>query len=88
MIHVMYRCALPAMVGAVVGVMFAMTSSIVLAQTDKPDCQCRAPGGDMVDLGTVQCVDIAGRSKLVLCTMSTNTPFWKDVEAVAGCPAA
>ena len=82
--HAIRRCTLP----GVVGVLFAVTSSIVFAQGEKPDCQCRAPGGDMVDLGSVQCVDISGRSKLVLCTMSTNTPFWEDVEAGEGCPAA
>ena len=82
--HAKCRCTLLGMVGMVI----AMTSTIVVAQNEKPDCQCRAPGGAMFDLGTVQCVDIAGRSKLVLCTMSTNTPFWQDVEAGEGCPAA
>lgn len=82
--HAMCRYALPAMAGLVL----SMTGSIAFAQDGEPDCQCRAPGGDMYDLGTVQCVDIAGRSKLVMCTMSTNTPYWKDVEAGKGCPLA
>lgn len=68
--------------------LITVTGSLVLAQPEKPDCQCRAPGGVMRDLGTVECVDIAGRGKLVMCTMSTNTPYWKDVEGGEGCPAA
>ncbi len=53
-----------------------------------PDCQCRAPGGAMRDLGTVECVDIVGSKKLVRCEMSTNTPYWKSVEGAQGCPDA
>ncbi len=52
------------------------------------DCQCRAPDGQMKNLGTVQCVNIVGNKKLVRCEMSTNTPYWKDVEGAEGCPAA
>ncbi|NND89350.1 MAG: hypothetical protein HKN42_00700 [Granulosicoccus sp.] len=53
-----------------------------------PDCKCRAPDGQMRDLGTVQCVDIVGTRKLVRCEMSTNTPYWKTVDGVEGCPDA
>jgi len=42
----------------------------------------------MRNLGTVECVNIAGREKLVLCTMSTNTPYWKDVAGGESCPDA
>ncbi|MFK7994642.1 MAG: hypothetical protein AB8B87_10925 [Granulosicoccus sp.] len=65
-----------------------LSSSALLAQKSDKDCQCRAPGGDMRDLGTVECVQIGGTAKLVTCTMSTNTPYWKDVENVEGCPSA
>jgi len=73
---------------AMVGLGISMASSQAFAQGSKPDCQCRAPGGNMHDLGTVQCVDIAGRSKLLRCTMSTNTPYWEEIESSEGCPAA
>lgn len=74
----------------VVGLSFFSTLGVspLIAQSADKECQCRAPGGVMRDLGTVQCVDIAGRAKLVLCTMSTNTPYWKDVQDIEGCPAA
>lgn len=74
-----------------IGIMcFAGTtaSGSALAEQIEPDCQCRAPGGIMRDLGTVECVRIGGTEKLVTCTMSTNTPYWKDVENVKGCPTA
>lgn len=51
-----------------------------------PDCRCRAPDGSLKDLGTVQCVDITGNSHLMRCVMSTNTPYWKPVDGVEGCP--
>ena len=63
-------------------------SSVTLAQQSAPDCQCRAPGGLMKDLGTVACFDIVGSNRLVRCEMSTNTPYWKELEGVAGCPDA
>lgn len=61
---------------------------IATAQDTDKDCQCRAPNGEMRDLGTVECVDIVGTRSLVRCEMSTNTPFWKTVEGVRGCPDA
>lgn len=70
------------------GLLMTLTCTVALAQADKPDCQCRASGGVMYDLGTVECVDIAGRKKLVVCTMSTNTPYWRDIEGGQKCPAA
>lgn len=63
-------------------------AEFAIADTDERVCQCRAPGGEMRALGTVECVDIAGQSKFVLCTMSTNTPYWQDVRGGDGCPAA
>jgi len=53
-----------------------------------PDCQCRAPSGQMRDLGSVECFDIVGHKALVRCEMSTNTPYWKKVDGIEGCPAA
>lgn len=70
------------------GLSIALPTTAVLAQTQKKECKCRAPGGIMRDLGTIECVDIAGREKLVFCTMSTNTPYWKDVQGGVGCPSA
>ncbi len=52
------------------------------------ECRCRAPDGQMQALGTVQCVTIVGRQSLVRCEMSTNTPYWNEVEGVEGCPDA
>ena len=57
-------------------------------QDQTPECKCRAPGGQMQELGTVQCFDIVGHRNLVRCEMSTNTPYWKRVEGVSGCPDA
>ncbi|MFK7861645.1 MAG: hypothetical protein AB8B64_22715 [Granulosicoccus sp.] len=67
------------------GVLFSFS---LFAQQKAPDCKCRAPGGAMRDLGTVECVRIGGTAKLVTCAMSTNTPYWKDIENVEGCPTA
>lgn len=58
------------------------------AQGIEPDCQCRAPDGQMRDLGTVECFDIVGHEKLVRCEMSTNTPYWKQLDGIEGCPTA
>lgn len=69
-----------------VGLIFA--SSLSFAQSDKPECQCRAPGGVMRDLGTIECVDIVGKRHLVVCDMSTNTPYWRKLEQSEGCPSA
>ena len=63
-------------------------SSVTFAQQPAPDCQCRAPGGLMKDLGTVACFNIVGNNRMVRCEMSTNTPYWKELEGVAGCPDA
>lgn len=60
----------------------------VAAQDEAPECRCRAPDGQMQNLGTVQCFDIVGRKNLVRCEMSTNTPYWKKVEGTSGCPDA
>ena len=53
-----------------------------------PECQCRDPRGERRDLGTVECVDIAGAAYLVRCEMSTNTPYWRRLSDEAGCPTA
>lgn len=66
----------------------AVVTSSAWSQNDDSDCQCRAPDGGMRNLGTVECVDIAGTRKMVRCEMSTNTPFWKDLDGVQGCPDA
>ena len=52
------------------------------------DCQCRDPHGERRDLGTVECVDIAGTAYLVRCEMSTNTPYWRRLRDAAGCTPA
>ena len=70
-----------------VGILSTFTMA-VLAQGTDPDCQCRVPGGAMRDLGTVVCVNIVGTQKLVRCEMSTNTPYWRNIEGVNGCPDA
>lgn len=64
------------------------TNSAAQDASSKRDCQCRAPGGVLQDLGTVQCVDIVGTKSLVRCEMSTNTPYWKKLDGVVGCPDA
>ena len=69
-------------------ILMALTTSVGFAQETEPDCQCRAPGGLMQDLGTVACFDIVGNKRMVRCEMSTNTPYWKEVEGIEGCPDA
>lgn len=66
----------------------AMAQSANTDSGTAPECKCRSPDGQMQALGTVQCVDIAGRKNLVRCKMSTNTPYWKRVEGTSGCPDA
>lgn len=63
-------------------------TTIGWAQEASADCQCRAPGGEMRDLGVVECVNIVGTRKMVRCEMSTNTPYWKDYGEANGCPDA
>lgn len=63
-------------------------SAYAIAQSASTDCQCRGPDGQMRDLGSVQCVDISGRPSLMRCVMSTNTPYWRKLDNVEGCPAA
>ena len=65
----------------------ALAQSIDTESIDA-ECQCRAPDGQMRDLGTIECVDIVGHKKLVRCEMSTNTPYWNNIDGVEGCPAA
>ena len=69
-------------------ILLLTTASAVFAQVAEPDCQCRAPGGQMQDLGTVACFDIVGNNRMLRCEMSTNTPYWKELEGVEGCPDA
>ncbi len=74
--------------GAAILMMVGAGQVIAQDQAKAPACKCRSPDGQMQDLGTVQCVNIVGRNSLVRCEMSTNTPYWKKVEGVAGCPDA
>lgn len=69
-------------------VTFVFVAGASIAQSSAADCQCRAPGGQMRDLGYVECVNIVGTQNLVRCVMSTNTPYWKKLEGVEGCPSA
>ncbi len=62
------------------------TASYAFDEPSETDCQCRAPGGDMKNLGTVECVNITGRQYLVRCEMSMNTPYWNKLDDVEGCP--
>lgn len=70
------------------GILSFLIVGCAIAQEAKPECQCRAPDGSMKNIGTVECFTIVGKQKLVRCEMSTNTPFWKNVDNVVGCPIA
>lgn len=70
------------------GILTLLMTGWAFAQEAKPDCQCRAPDGSMKDLGAVECFNVVGTPRLLRCEMSTNTPFWKRVEGVEGCPSA
>jgi hypothetical protein len=76
-------------VGMFVSILMSTTSVVYAVEQDSdPQCQCREPGGAMLDLGTVKCIEILGTKKLLRCEMSTNTPYWNEVDDVEGCPAA
>jgi len=64
-----------------------LVPAMAMADQAGSDCQCRAPGGEMRDLGSVECVDIVGNQTLMVCVMSTNTPYWKRINKSNGCPA-
>lgn len=66
----------------------ALWISAAGAQGTAADCYCRSPDGEKRDLGTVECVQITGRSWLLRCEMSENTPFWNRLQDSAGCPDA
>lgn len=68
-------------------VAFMLLPAVLMAQTAAHDCKCRAPGGQMRDIGSVECVDINGKKSLKICVMSTNTPYWKKIDNSHGCPA-
>lgn len=70
------------------GILSILMGGSALAQEAKPECQCRAPDGSMRDMGAVECFDIVGTKNLLRCEMSTNTPFWKKIDGVEGCPSA
>jgi len=59
-----------------------------MEQAMEHDCRCRSPDGKLQELGTVQCFNIVGTDQLLRCEMSTNTPYWKKVDGVKGCPDA
>ncbi len=69
----------------------SLLTAVAIAQdtaVSPTECRCRAPDGQMLALGTVQCVTIVGQQSLVRCEMSTNTPYWNRIEGVEGCPDA
>ena len=68
-------------------VMFLMMGS-AFAQQVKTDCYCRAQDGSMQNMGVVACFDIVGSKTLVRCEMSANTPYWKKIDGITGCPSA
>ena len=57
------------------------------AAAPPPECRCRVPGGELTDLGTVACFELGGTAVAMRCEMSTNTPYWRRVDAPAECPA-
>lgn len=69
-----------------VALAFAATVTAAAPYVPPPDCQCRAPDGNRLDLGTITCVSIGTRNYLVRCEMSTNTPYWRRLDGDAGCP--
>ena len=69
-------------------ILLILTSSVAFAQQPDQDCQCRSPGGLMQNLGTVACFNIVGNNRMMRCEMSTNTPYWKELEGITGCPDA
>ncbi len=82
-----------AVIAAALAVACSVSVSLALAQSLDTesivaDCQCPAPDDQMRDLGTIECVDTVGRKKLVRCEMSTNTPYWNNIDGIEGCPAA
>jgi len=52
-------------VGLSAGLSVGLSANEAMAGVDEPDCQCRSPGGERRDLGTVECVQISGSAWLV-----------------------
>ncbi|MBX2854122.1 MAG: hypothetical protein KTR21_03990 [Rhodobacteraceae bacterium] len=46
-------------------------------EKDWPDCQCRAPGGEMMALGSMLTITESGGDVCLRCDMSLNTPIWR-----------
>ena len=55
---------------------------------DKGNCKCRDTNGNLVELGTVICLNYSSNKTLAKCEMSTNTPYWKQIQDGKGCPQA
>ena len=73
----------------VIGLMgLLMSIEVLAADAMGRECQCRDPDGQRRDIGTVQCVDINGSAWIMRCEMSTNTPYWKQLDSVDGCHLA
>ena len=71
--------------GLCAGLSVGMLANVAIAGLDEPNCQCRSPGGERRDLGTVECVQISGSAWLVRCEMSENTPYWNRLNEQPGC---
>ncbi len=66
----------------------SLGASGAMAEIGEQVCQCRSPGGERRDLGTVECLRISGRAWLMRCEMSQNTPYWNRLNQQQGCADA
>jgi len=58
--------------GLCAGLSVGMLANVAIAGLDEPTCQCRSPGGERRDLGTVECVQISGSAWLVRSAPATG----------------
>ncbi|MFK7943936.1 MAG: hypothetical protein AB8B85_13625 [Paracoccaceae bacterium] len=50
-----------------------------------PDCFCTDSQGERIELGRSTCLQIGSRQFTARCSMSLNTPAWRQVSE--GCPS-
>ena len=67
-----------------IGVIFlgAIASTITNAEEAEikwPDCYCTDKTGERMELGTVLCMQVGGRSFTARCEMSLNNPMWREI---------
>lgn len=70
------------------GIPLLVLSLTAAADVADGKCPCRSQDGQLRPQGTVSCLTIAGTPRMVQCSMSENTPYWRRLTDADGCPTA